>query len=349
MLMKNGRYLIKRKIEKFVERCLFSAILLIGLTFTTGFYYERNINMKLEDITIELGEKLPEDITRYVELMRTNNNLTMESNVPLDDEGHTSMIGEFSYYLVYIDDFNKFSKLTNVKSMITVVDTIKPTITIKENSKFKYGSKLEATDVAECFDLSGCEMYFEEEIDTNKSGEYEIKVVAVDGGENTTSSSAKITILEKPKPVFTYRSYSNNYSYMNNQNNQINNRLSEEEKNNLRYQIVEYAKRFIGNPYVYGGTSLTNGTDCSGFTMGVYGNFGYSLPRVATSQGSVGIQVSENQLLPGDIVVYYYNNGGGHVGIYAGNGMMVHAGTAQTGIVLAPMFSGYRTYRRIIY
>jgi len=349
MLMKNGRYLIKRKNEKIVERCLFSAILLIGLVFNTGFYYERNINLKLDDITIELGEELPEDITRYVELMTANSNLAMESNVPMDDEGHTSMIGEFSYYIVYIDDFNKFSKLTNVKSTITVVDTIKPTITIKEDSKFKYGSKLEATDVAECFDLSGCEMYFEEEIDTSESGIHEVTIVAIDGGENTTYTSTKIEILEKPKPVYTYRSYSSNYSYMNNQNNQINSTLSEEEKNNLRYQIVEFAKRFSGNPYVYGGTSLTNGTDCSGFTMGVYGNFGYSLPRVATSQGSVGIQVSASELLPGDIVVYYYSNGGGHVGVYAGNGMMVHAGTAKTGIVMAPMFDGYRTYRRIIY
>lgn len=349
MLMKNGRYLIKRKFKKFVERSIFSAIMLIGLTFTTGFYYERNINMKLDDITIELGEKLPEDITRYVELMRTNDNLKIESNVPMDDEGHTSMIGEFAYYLVYVDDFYKYSKLTNVKSTITVVDTISPIVTIKEDSKFKYGAELEATDVAECFDLSGCEMYFEEEIDTNKSGEYEITIVAEDGGKNFTYVNTKIEILEKPKPVYTYRSYSSNYSYMNNHNNEINSTLSNEEKNNLRYQIVEYAKRFIGNPYVYGGTSLTNGTDCSGFTMGVYGNFGYSLPRVATSQGSVGIAVSESELLPGDIVVYYYNGGGGHVGIYAGNGMMVHAGTAKTGIAMAPMFAGYRTYRRIIY
>ena len=132
---------------------------------------------------------------------------------------------------------------------------------------------------------------------------------------------------------------------MNDNNNALNNTLTQEEKNNLRYQIVEYAKMFIGNPYVYGGTSLTNGTDCSGFTMGIYGAFGYRLPRVAVSQGYMGIPISESELLPGDLVVYYY----GHVGIYAGGGMMVHAGTPETGIVYAPVFAGNKSYRRIIY
>ena len=79
--------------------------------------------------------------------------------------------------------------------------------------------------------------------------------------------------------------------------------------------------------------------------MSVYNNFGYQLPRSAVSQASVGMIVSPNELLPGDLVVYYY----GHVGIYVGNGLMVHAGTEKTGIVVAPIFAGSKTYRRIIY
>lgn len=315
-----------------------------------GFYYERNIYVKLNDVTVELGEKLPEEITRYMNLLTDKSNLTMESAVPLDEEGHTTMIGKFSYYLVYNDDAYRFSRLTNAKSMVTVVDTIKPTITIKENNKFKYGSEVKATDVATCFDLSGCKMSFKEEIDTTKSGEYEVEIIAIDGGNNTSYSATKITILEKPKPVYSYNPYyASSFNDMNNNNNNKNALLSDEEKNNLRQEIANFSKQFVGNPYVYGGTSLTNGADCSGFTMSVYANFGYALPRVAASQGYVGTPVSEAQLLPGDIIVYYYEGGGGHVGIYVGNGMMVHAATSQTGIVLAPMFPGYRVYRRIIF
>ena len=136
---------------------------------------------------------------------------------------------------------------------------------------------------------------------------------------------------------------------MNNHNNGLNSNLSEEEKISLRYSLVEFAKQFEGNPYVYGGNSLTNGTDCSGFVKGVYNNFGYQMPRTARDQSYMGMSVSANSLLPGDIVVYYYNGIAGHVGIYIGNGMMIHAGTPKTGIVIVPMFSGVRTYKRIIY
>jgi len=138
-------------------------------------------------------------------------------------------------------------------------------------------------------------------------------------------------------------------SKLNEKNNILNNSLSNSEKVNLRYRLIEFAKQFIGNPYVYGGTSLTKGTDCSGFTQSVYANFGYSLPRSALSQAVVGKQVTVNSLLPGDLIVYHYANGGGHVGIYLGDNKMIHAGTEKTGIVIANIFSGTKTYHRVIY
>ena len=92
-------------------------------------------------------------------------------------------------------------------------------------------------------------------------------------------------------------------------------------------QIASYACQFIGNPYVAGGTSLTNGTDCSGFTMSVYAHFGYSIPRTSYSQAAYGTGVSYSEAQPGDIMCY-----AGHVGIYIGNGMIVHASTPATGI-----------------
>lgn len=95
--------------------------------------------------------------------------------------------------------------------------------------------------------------------------------------------------------------------------------------------VANFACQFVGNPYVYGGTSLTNGADCSGFVMSVYNNFGVSLPHSSSADRSVGAAVDglENAQ-PGDILCY-----SGHVGIYIGNGQMVHASTSKTGIIIS--------------
>ena len=89
--------------------------------------------------------------------------------------------------------------------------------------------------------------------------------------------------------------------------------------------VVDFASQFVGNPYVYGGTSLTNGADCSGFVMSVYAQFGVGLPHSSYAMRSVGYGVTD--MLPGDIVCY-----SGHVGIYAGNGTIVHAANERYGI-----------------
>ena len=92
-------------------------------------------------------------------------------------------------------------------------------------------------------------------------------------------------------------------------------------------QIASYACQFIGNPYVAGGTSLTNGADCSGFTQSVYAHFGIKIPRNSTGQRAAGREVSYAEAQPGDIICY-----AGHVAIYLGNGQIVHASTERTGI-----------------
>lgn len=91
--------------------------------------------------------------------------------------------------------------------------------------------------------------------------------------------------------------------------------------------VANYACQFVGNPYVYGGSSLTNGTDCSGFVMSVYGAFGVGLPHSSSALRGVGYAVGYDQMQPGDIVCY-----SGHVGIYIGGGTIVHASSPSTGI-----------------
>lgn len=95
-------------------------------------------------------------------------------------------------------------------------------------------------------------------------------------------------------------------------------------------QIASYACQFVGNPYVSGGTSLTNGADCSGFTYRVYSDFGYSIPRTSYAQRNAGTGVDYANAQPGDIICY-----SGHVAIYIGNGKIVHASTASTGIKIS--------------
>ena len=101
--------------------------------------------------------------------------------------------------------------------------------------------------------------------------------------------------------------------------------------------VVSYATQFVGNPYVWGGTSLTSGADCSGFVQSVYANFGLSLPRTSYEQQNAGYEVSYADAQPGDLICY-----GGHVAIYMGNGQIVHASNARDGIKVSDN-AAYRT------
>ena len=96
--------------------------------------------------------------------------------------------------------------------------------------------------------------------------------------------------------------------------------------------IVDYALQFVGNPYVWGGTSLTNGADCSGFVYTIYADFGYSLPRCADDQALVGTEVGLSELEPGDLL-FYGDDSIGHVAMYIGGGQIVHAASSSQGII----------------
>lgn len=108
--------------------------------------------------------------------------------------------------------------------------------------------------------------------------------------------------------------------------------------------IVDYACQFIGNPYVWGGTSLTDGADCSGFVQSVFAHFGISLPRTTYDQIYAGVEVSYDQAMPGDLICY-----DGHIGIYIGNGQIVNAQNPEQGIGISPAtYTTILSVRRIV-
>lgn len=113
----------------------------------------------------------------------------------------------------------------------------------------------------------------------------------------------------------------------------------------IQMEICEYARQFVGNPYVWGGTSLTKGADCSGFTLSVYRKYGVSLPHSSKAQANCGTRIDVSEVQPGDLVFYGGKNIH-HVAMYIGNGQVVHAQSAKTGIVVTSMY--YNTPTRAV-
>lgn len=117
----------------------------------------------------------------------------------------------------------------------------------------------------------------------------------------------------------------------------------------VRVSLVQYAKQFVGNPYVWGGTSLTNGADCSGFVLSIYKKYGVSLPHSSVAQAGYGTKVSLAEAKPGDLIFYGNSKSINHVAIYIGSGQVVHASSKRTGIKISN--ATYRspvTIRRIL-
>lgn len=110
----------------------------------------------------------------------------------------------------------------------------------------------------------------------------------------------------------------------------------------VRVELVEYAKQFLGNPYVWGGTSLTKGADCSGFVLSVFKKFGVKLPHHSGNQAKMGTKIKASELQPGDLVFYANSSGTiNHVALYIGGGRVIHASSPKTGIKISKY--NYRT------
>lgn len=121
------------------------------------------------------------------------------------------------------------------------------------------------------------------------------------------------------------------------------NGVTPDSETELRKGMVNYAMQFIGNPYVYGGTSMVNGVDCSAFVQNIYRNFGMSLPRTCREQVSLGREIPLEDIRPGDLLYYYdYDKGYvGHVTMYIGNNKVIHASNPKSGIIISNAW--YRT------
>lgn len=114
----------------------------------------------------------------------------------------------------------------------------------------------------------------------------------------------------------------------------------------VRVDLCQYAKQFVGNPYVWGGTSLTKGADCSGFVLSVFKKYGISLPRTSSSQAGIGTKISMSEALPGDLIFYAKGGRINHVALYIGGGQVVHASSPKTGIKISKY--NYRTPAKVV-
>lgn len=114
----------------------------------------------------------------------------------------------------------------------------------------------------------------------------------------------------------------------------------------VRVDLCQYAKQFLGNPYVWGGTSLTGGADCSGFVLSVFSKYGVSLPHSSRAQANQGTSISASELKPGDLVFYAKGGTINHVAIYIGGGQVIHASSPKTGIKISPY--NYRTPHKMV-
>ncbi len=114
----------------------------------------------------------------------------------------------------------------------------------------------------------------------------------------------------------------------------------------VRVDLCQYAKQFLGNPYVWGGTSLTNGADCSGFVLSVFAKYGVSLPHSSRAQSGMGTSISASELEPGDLVFYAKGGTVNHVAIYIGGGQVIHASSPKTGIKISSY--NYRTPHKMV-
>lgn len=189
---------------------------------------------------------------------------------------------------------------------------------------------------------------------TEIRAEQEAKEAAAAQASSSSSSSSASTTASSTSSSSSRRSYSSSSSSTTARKSYSSSSSSSYSSGSATgSRVASYARQFVGNPYVYGGSSLTNGADCSGFIMSVYAHFGYGLPHSSSAQAGYGRAVSTSSLQPGDLLFYGSGSGINHVAMYIGGGQVVHASNSapypKGGIKISSAF--YRTpvcARRIV-
>lgn len=172
--------------------------------------------------------------------------------------------------------------------------------------------------------------------------EEEARKVAEEGSNTNRSESNTNTVTASSSRNVSSSSVSNS----SNSGNSNSSTTSSNSSSSKRDKIVDYAFRFLGNPYVWGGTSLSNGADCSGFTQSVFRDNGISIPRVSGAQASSGRTTSIDNMKKGDLIFYTRGGSVNHVAIYIGNGQVIHASSPKTGIRISNY--NYRTPYKVV-
>lgn len=154
----------------------------------------------------------------------------------------------------------------------------------------------------------------------------------------------KVTILKTEGEWYYISTASNQMGYVFKEYIQITENVTDAAPSETGTKMVAFAKQFLGNRYVYGGNSLTNGVDCSGFAQQIFKNFGYQINRTASTQRKNGTIITEAELQAGDLVFYGYSGKISHVAIYIGDGKIIHANTSSTGIIISNLHSSGKPF-----
>lgn len=324
---------------------------------------DKPLYIKVNEKSMATAEKM--FINKDSQIYKDKDLKELKGYVLAGGEVTTNNYGDVSYikeYSGYIKNTNLDRKLTFEKTNgeITINHTAylyekmdissKILEKIKEGGKISYDEKLDNWYVLNIDGKKGY-IYYRNTKDTSNSVSIEdnyIDDVVLEETNLENSSENRITQSEgMPQSIQSF-----NETYDSNLNINHANIVSKSGKklvidysNPKQKEIVEKALQYEGTRYIWGGNSLTYGIDCSGFTRELYKLFGYSIPRYSGHQRSVGVSVSKNSMQAGDILCF-----DGHVSMYIGNGMMIHASTPQTGVIITPVTYGghyIKTVRRL--
>lgn len=292
-----------------------------------------NIQIKLKEKE-ELKEnqyELMKERIRYIYENKTNNEIF---EFIVNSENFYSFLNKYDYInKLYEYDRNMIEEYQN---------------TIKEIEELNNNLLIEKSKLQEMIEennLNQIEL---------KSKVEELNISLEEYNKQIENSKKIIEIIEQQNSIIEKEIENKNKEEKKEENNNLNNNnkteindsnLNSNNTSTSGQAVIDYALQFVGNPYVWGGTSLTNGADCSGFIMSVYKHFGVSLPHSSASMRSCGVGVSYSDAQPGDIICY-----SGHVALYMGNGKIVHASDEKTGIIVSNN-AAYRTIltvRRVI-